>query len=289
LKAVRADAIHNLATALDYAGFDARGSHNPLSGGADLLINRQFNGNLFDFGAAELTLQGPISLQVSTGGRLLPTFDVAFTTALNAQNQATQLNYSFVTDTGPQSTTVSGSMLIDGDFSINALGFYDLTLTSSARKTIVREGTVTETNTSDSDLGPLTVSGNIFADALAVLTDPLFEQNGSENPFAAISKTLIDPNSIGIFDLASLPEVAQENVLENSSGFGPMPPAASPANGIGNVSHAIVPEPPVLILLLVGLPLIVRRACESASPFSNSNRRCGSSRSIVFGPIPSTA
>lgn len=235
VSSVRADAIHNVATALDYAGFDARGSRNPLSGGYDLLINRQFTGNVFDFGATELALQGPVSMQVSTGGRLVPGVDVSFTTAFNDRNQAVPLNYNLTTDTGPQTTTISGSTLVDGSFSINALGFYDLSLTSSSRNTVDREGRVTNSDTIDSDLGPINVSGNVFADALVVLTDPLFEQSGNENPFDTLAKVMAGPTSNGLFN-----------------------PVAS--MGTNEVAGMVVPEPTVIAFLLLGMPVVAWRS-----------------------------
>jgi hypothetical protein len=235
------DTIHNVATALDYAGFDARGSRNPLSGGVDLLVNRQFNGNLFDFGGTEVALQGPISLQMSTGGRLLPEFELSFSTAVNSRSQVSPLNFSYSSDIGPQSTVVSGSMLIDGNFSINALGFYDLSVTSSTRNTVTREGIVTDTGTFDSDLGPIVMSGNIFVDALGVLVDPLFEQAGKENPFSEISK---------LIDLEGAGSSRSNHRLDHLN-------LSHPA--MAQSSGAIVPEPSVFVLLLLGLPVIVSK------------------------------
>ena len=257
---VRADVLDDVGTGLAFSGFDVRGGRNPLSGGADLLITRQFNGSLFDFGATELTLQGPISLEVSTGGRLLPQFDVSFSTAVSGRSQPAPLNYSYVSDIGPQSTSISGSMLIDGDFSINALGFYDLTLTSSTRRTVERDGVVTDVNTFDSDIGPITLSGNIFADALAMLTDPLFEQTGRENPFSVLSKLLIDPNSAGPIELTSLPELTPDAFMEANRSFDALHPASPRAHPRGSATHMVVPEPTVLVLLLLGLPVLIHRS-----------------------------
>lgn len=232
---VHADTIHNIATGLDYAGFDARGSRNPLSGGIDLLINRQFNGNVFDFGAPELALQGPVSLQVSTGGRVIPGIDVSLTTALNDRSQAVPLNYNYSSGMGAQSTTVTGSMLVDASFSMNALGFYDLNITSSSRNTVTRDGVASSSNNVDSDIGPLSVSGNIFIDALAAVTDPLFEQSGAPNPFSALSKTVGNLHDVGF------------------SG-----PDGTPRGlGLTRSAHAVVPEPTVLVMMLVGGPLLL--------------------------------
>lgn len=247
---VKADTLHNVATALDFAGFDARGSHNPLSGGVDLLIARQFNGNLFDFGAAELLVQGPISLQLSTGGRIVPGFDVALTTAVNAQNQPTNLNYNYFVDYGPQTTSVSGSMVIDANFSINALGFYDLSLASSSRNTVEREGNVNDTSSNDSDLGPIEVSGNIFVDALGILVDPLYEQAGRQNPFETIAK-LIDLDSGLSLDLGSSKELALAGPFHSRAQS--LLPARVAVEGV------VVPEPTVLAMLLLGLPLVTFR------------------------------
>lgn len=256
---VKADTIHNVAMALDFAGFDARGSRNPLSGGVDLLINRQFNGNVFDFGGTELALQGPISLQMSTGGRILPEFDVSFSTSLNSRSQVNPLNFTYVSDIGPQSTIVTGSMLIDGRFTIDALGFYDLTLTSSRRSTVSREGIVTDSGNFDSDLGPIAVSGNIFADALAVLVDPLFEQAGRENPFNELSK-LIAGNGYGLADLISASDPDAEIFMLGQRELDFNPAGLVRGNHGRPGSNVIVPEPTVLALLLLGLPIVIHRA-----------------------------
>jgi hypothetical protein len=252
---VRADALENVGTALHFAGFDARGSRNPLSGGADLLVTRQFNGNLFDFGNAELALQGPVSLQLSTGGRVVPGFDVSLSTAVNARSQTSALSYSYSSDIGLQSTSLTGSMLIDADFSINALGFYDLTITSSNRGTVVREGRVNDSTTLDSDIGPIEVSGNVFVDLLGVLVDPLFEHAGRENPLAVVSK-LID---LDFGDHALLWNSSEDPdgvfaVLDSGEAA-----SASHEGGWTAAPAMIVPEPTALALLLLGIPAIALR------------------------------
>ena len=253
---VQADTLDNVATALDFAGFDARGSQNPLSGGVDLLVTRQFNGNVFDFGNAEFILQGPISLQLATGGRILPGFDVSLTTALNSRSQVGTLSYNYSSDIGPQSTAASGSMIIDADFSMNALGFYDLTLTSSSRNTVIREGIVNETTTNDSDLGPIEISGNIFVDAIGILVDPLYEQAGRENPFQSLSK-LIDS---GMNEHALLWNSSEVSNDIFGAFVSQRVRSLDGQVGRGLSVGAAVPEPTVLAMLLLGVPLVTRRA-----------------------------
>lgn len=255
----RADAIHNLATALSFTGFDIIGEPNPLSGGANLLITQQFNNSRFDFGSAEFTLNGPVSLGISTGGRILPVFDVSLTTAVNSQATASPLSFSSEIDYGPQIRTVSGSTLIDADFSINALGFYDFSLTYSTRSTLEREGLINDSDTYDSDVGPIRVSGNIFVDALELLTDPFFEQTGQTNPFSVLSKNMIDLQEFDLGTLLASSESTPQELAGLVHELETLQPAVTRTTHSGYIAHMVVPEPPVLVLLLVGLPVMIYR------------------------------
>lgn len=257
--ASRADTIHNIGTGLYYAGFDIIGEPNPLSGGADLLITQQFSGQVYDFGSAELTLQGPISLGISTGGRILPVFEVSLATAVNSQSESSPLSFSHVTDIGPQARSVSGSTLIDADFSINALGFYDFSLTYSTRRTVQKEGAVNASETFDSDVGPLAVSGNIFVDALELLTDPFFEQTGQVNPLSSLSKSLIDLQDFDLVGLLAMSESDLQELVGMQSESGVLHSPLARTAGQGFATGMVVPEPPVLVLLLVGLPIMIYR------------------------------
>lgn len=255
LGTAQADTLNYIGAALDYAGFDARGSRNPLSGGADLLVTRQFNGNVFDFGNTEVLLQGPVSLQVAAGGRIIPSIDLSFRTAFNARSQQSTLSYNYLTDIGPQSTSINGSMQIDAGFYVNALGFYDITLTSSNRSTITREGVNSDTETRDSDVGPVSISGNVFVDLLGVLVDPIFEQSGRENPFATMSK-LIQSDLQGHPLLWSTAQQRDENFVSLARHAAMSTPGLAGREG---ATGAVVPEPTVLAMLLLGIPVVLHR------------------------------
>lgn len=238
--------IEDVGFGLGFAGFNIQGQHNVLSGGDDFLINTNFQGNPLDFGAAELTLNGPISLGVSTSNRILPTIDIDFTTALNGRQNASPLSYSWVADVGSQTTQIDGSLLLDGRLSVNSFGFYDLEFTYSSRQSVTRDGRFADdTQTHDGDVGPINISGNIIADALAAITDPIFEAAGATNPFASFSGS------------AKLREILQ------STGD---PSSSSPAlrgiefdqpslQGFGNV----VPEPTALVLMVITIPVIAAK------------------------------
>lgn len=276
----RAETRKNLGTVLDFVGFDLIGQRNPLSGGIDFLATNTFNGSPFDFGAADLSLSGPLSLQVSTGGRLLPQFDVSLTTAVNGRTDATPLSYVFNNNIGGAlSSQVSGTVLADVNFSLNALGFYDLGITYSSRQNVTNDGLPANGGTTnDFDLGPVNISGNLYADVLAILTDPIFNQAGQTNPFDSFSGR------------AQLSEILQASAadLRNALADGSDPNGAAsaarrftadqhgfgnsgtpPGNGIGrgngngggngNANGGAVPEPAVLVFMLLGLPAIVSR------------------------------
>lgn len=259
LPLARADKLESIGLGLAYAGFDVIGTPNPLSGGADLLITRQFDQSVFDFGVTELTLQGPLSLDVSTGTRLFPSLDISFSTAVDARSNPSPLGYSLVTDIGPQLTSVSGTVLIDADLSINALGFYDMSLTYSNRRTIQQEGIVDSSQTLDADLGPINVAGNVYLDALAIVTDPLFEAAGKQNPIAALSKALINLD-IPAFSDGPLFSNSEEGLLSAGKSQSPL---LHP--GLGRDRHGkgpppgFVPEPAALFLLLLGVPVLIHR------------------------------
>ncbi|MBI4718274.1 MAG: PEP-CTERM sorting domain-containing protein [Planctomycetes bacterium] len=264
----RADVFRDIAVGLGYAGFNIEGQRNVLSNGVDLLVNTQFSGTPLDFGIGDLTLNGPISLDVRAGRRFLPTLDISLTTALSRDLAASPLAYSLSADVGNQTTDISGTLLIDADLSINSLGFYDLNLTYSSRQTVERDGRFAAgTDTNDSDVGPITVSGNIFADLLAMVTDPLFGQSGRPNPFASFSgnaqlKELFRTSAdAAVVELASaapgqspaltfLGPTLRPVGSPPRHGSAPPDPSRGPAN-------SVVPEPAVLVLMLLAAPAIV--------------------------------
>ena len=234
--------MQKVATVLDYVGFDLIGQRNPLSGGIDFLATSTFDGSPFDFGSADLSLSGPLSLQVNAGGRILPQLEVSFTTAVNGNTDATPLSYVFNVDTGFQSSQVSGTMLADVDFTLNGLGFYKLGITYSSRQSVTKDGIPANGTTNDFDLGPVNISGNLYADILAILTDPIFNQTDQTNPFEQFSGR------------AQFSEILQASARDMQTSLADGSDPSSAAKGF-----ATVPEPAVLVLMLLGMPAIVLR------------------------------
>ena len=273
--AAQADVFRNIGIGLAYAGFNIEGSKNHLSGGADFRVSRNFIGNPLDFGAWDLTFQGPISLELSTGGRVLPQLDINLTTALTGDATAAPLAYLFNFDGGGQSTQIPGTLLIDAGLSLKKFGYYDLEFTYSSRQEVERRGRFANDNeTYDFDVGPINVSGNIYADALALITQPLFERAGYGNPFASFSGSsslsglLTTSAEAAQKRLAAGSDPAKEDysALLATSPFGNpfnadpiwLESAEGAATGVQSAGDGLVPEPTVLILILLGIPAVVR-------------------------------
>jgi len=272
--------MQKVATVLDFIGFDLFGRQNPLSDGIDFLATSTFEGSPFDFGSADLSLSGPLSLQVNAGGRILPQLEVSFTTAVNGNTAATPLSYVFNVDTGFQSSQVSGTMLADVDFTLNRLGFYDLGITYSSRQTVTKEGVLAnDSTTNDYDLGPINISGNLYADILTILTDPIFDRAGQTNPFekfsgrAQLSEILLQASAMELqtaladgTDPSGAASTAKGYAtVQKGFGVGDSPPGNGfgqgngNGGGNGNTNGTTVPEPAVLVLMLLGIPAIVLR------------------------------
>lgn len=260
--AVRADWLSNIGTGLGYLGFNVEGQRNFLSGGSDLLINNNFRGTPIDYGVGNLTLAGPVSLQVSSGHRFLDTLDFSLRTAVNGNAAASPLAYSLTADVGSQAARLDGTLLMDANLSLDAFGFYDLSYTYSSMETVTRAGRFDDGSTPfNTSVGPLRIRGNVFADVLAFITDPFFQAPGAVNPFAHFSgsaqlKAIMEASA----------DAAAQRLLSNQ-GDNPMTPfpgtfgnaALFPLASVSLPQGAAVPEPAVLILMLVGLPFILRR------------------------------
>lgn len=177
------DWTNNVLLGLEEAGFQFTGGPNPLSNGGDVQITRNFQGETLDFGAMELSLNGPITTNFAYSNRIIRTVDMSFSTL------GQPLQYVYNADTGGQQVTVAGSFALDGNLSINQFGFYDLSFDLSSRQDIFQEGRFRNADgeEQDFDLGPVDVSGNIFADMLASVFDPFFDATNTVNIFANFS------------------------------------------------------------------------------------------------------
>ncbi|MEK6675752.1 MAG: hypothetical protein AABZ47_08865 [Planctomycetota bacterium] len=266
----QADVFRDLALGLGAAGFDLQGQQNYLSGGIDFLTTNTFTGEQLDLGTTDLTLNGPLSFSVSTGGRGLSELELSFRTAVNSTSGASPLQYVLNSDVGNQSAQINGSLLLDGRMTFNGFGFYDLDMQYSSRQTITQDGVFAKgTTQSDQDVGPINISGNIYVDILATITDPLFVRAGTVNIFSQFSgrdqlqKALAD-------DLESAgPDVALTQLTTNpaveraiTSSLSQLFPNFGDQTAFADSGIRVVPEPAVLLLMLLGAPLVLHRSLK---------------------------
>lgn len=265
----RAGFIDEAAFALGYIGFNIEGQRMPLGDGFDLLVSRTFVGDPLDFGPWDVTLQGPLSLSVNVGGRGLREWEISLNTAANENVASSPLSYVLNVDGGSQETQVRGNLFIDGDLKINNFGFYELNLAYSSRQTAVNDGRFANSERDfDFDVGPIVVTGNIYADILAVLTEPLFQAAGRPNPFANFSATSKIQDALELA-LGDFPQQLADGLLDPVSNVAAarlaaleitLPSAAAPHSGANTV-----PEPAVLFLMAAVIPVLLLRRRKPAA------------------------
>lgn len=177
--AAQAELYRDVARGLSLFDFRFSGERNILGDGITVNADAFYNNRRFDFGFADLTLTGAIRGSAGFTKRGLPAFNFSLNSA------GTPLSYTFNVNNGIQDLTATGSVLINMNTRINALGFYDQTLQISNRGQFATDGFgLVDSGTLDYDVGPINLSGNVFADAVAALTQPFYSATGTQNPFA---------------------------------------------------------------------------------------------------------
>jgi PEP-CTERM motif len=277
----------NVVEALRFSGFVVDRNRSDVSNSSIAVAGQNFRGNTVDLGDFNLTLNGPVSAMIETGGRRIPTLDLTLSTGLlnvNPNQVATvgaaqPLSYTLAFDSGTNTTDIVGNMLFDARFSVNAFGSYDLKAQFSNRETTLVDGRFDEASGSnfDVDLGPIDIEGNLVADLLATITDPFFQASGFENVFALFSgRTFREQESesliAGLLAKVDAGKAITEDELSAvtamsvvASVLGDAFPDiafladASLPDGGGDASASAVPEPATLMLALAGAGLAFRR------------------------------
>ncbi len=289
----RAGFWENLSSALSFVanprGDGARTgfyvvSYEPLMDGWRVDWGRSFGPdaigrpNSLDFGPVDLTFNsGSLRWSAQFNRRLLPGADFdLFTPA--------PLDYTLTLNTGFQNATVEGQIDIASAGHINMLGFYDFELDVSNRGDFEIDGFFSEDDGDiNFDIGPINVSGNIFADVLAAVTDPFFTAAGVDNPFTQFSQratkqALYDATADALRERLAAGEILSDQEIESlidatvlSAVLGGVEPDMSlletalmrdseqvaADKGLVATGGDIVPEPATVALLAA--PLLARR------------------------------
>jgi len=265
---------------LDYAGFAFAGDYNPLSDGHTLTTVRNFQATPIDLGFVDLTLNGPVGATVTTSNRFVRGVDFAF----SAGTPDAPLSYVYTADIGANEVQIGGSQVLGLNGSINEWGWYDLRFQFSSRQEILSTGRFANSDGEfiDYDIGPINISGNLFADLLATITDPFYEAAGYENIFALFSGRTMREDALAstvsglqakVASGASLTEKEVSDLVQmaiESRIHGDDVPDLSflqesmnleqPSRMVLSSSHTPpVPEPATLLLLLAPLAALRRR------------------------------
>jgi hypothetical protein len=267
-----ADIWGDIAVALDYANFNLFGQRNYLSGGAEFVVNNQFQGNELDFGSWQMTLDGPVSFGFNTGGRGLSNLEITFQTALTSDRSPEALDYDVVFDVGGQRSEVAGSVFLDSRLWLNGFGFYELELDYSSRQTITGEGRFNnDQQINDFDVGPIDIRGNIFADLLDLILAPLFGDNPS--PFDSFSGRAQLAKLFDLSEPMNDPIVLKGRLFETGLA-GTLDPfvidralnlettGLASLNGMHTDQQlgTSIPEPATLVLMMVGAAFVASRS-----------------------------
>lgn len=261
----RAGFVNTAVRGLELAGFTYFSEDNLLTGGREFLATNTFNGNPVEYGPWSLTLQGPLSTGFSVANRPFQSFEFTFGTAASGSAAASPLTYSLDYNLGNQSASLSGSLLIDGGARIDRLGFYSINLDVSSRATVANSGRGTNSTEFDLNLGPVNIAGNVFIDALAILTAPLFDGAGVESPFASLTarnqlQAIVDAQTTELLELLQNGITPGDTTAQRGFSLALADQAAGRAGSLPlNTSGIVVPEPTLLVLMLAGIPFLERR------------------------------
>jgi hypothetical protein len=250
---------------------------NPLGAGADVTLTRTFvqgqANSTFDFGDFLLMLDGPVTIQGGIGGRL----DRTIFAGIQIGNPGNPLSYAVNYDIAGTEAVLQGQTVFTGRFEVDQFGFYELDLRGSNREVFNSAGRAGELNNVETgwDVGPFDIEGNLFADLLATITDPLFEATNTQNFFEVFSGRALRESNLeaqaalvreqiagGEADPASIEALL--GAASASQLLGDELPDLSFVEG-GGIASAVraqmgsVPEPSSLMILLGGSVAVLRR------------------------------
>lgn len=271
-------------TFINSAGFQVNGARagrvrivpNRFGNGHRFELDRIFGNDatgrpeVFDLGNLELELSGALSMTGQYTARGIPT--------ASGQSNITNMVYSFRGKTGGQDFELSGTLDMTNQFEVNPFGFYEVAFEfNQTNSQIDFEGLAIDGDRdTDFDIGPISVKGNIFFDAIvAVLAsfgvdtadlegvfpkspiDRVTEEirNSLEKQAEVLGQQVLNEQMVGRFGEALENGHGQARSETAASAMGPVAPANQAARGSSNV-----PEPGTLALFaLLGLTMLARR------------------------------
>lgn len=241
---------------------------NAPGDGWDLELDRSFG--VDSRGRPEVLDLGLMELQLTGATQMTAGFTRRGMMVGNLNVTANNLNYSLSAKTGGQDAQLTGTLNAGAAVEINQLGFYTVNLTvTNAGSQLTLDGAIANvSDTTDFDIGPIAIEGNIFFDGFVALLSSFgvdtteLERLTPDSPIDQITDAIQEQlqqnalvagvsfdNDTFTFNALALPAEGGSSVAAGD----PFSVSAAEREGLA------VPEPSALILMAIGLAACVAR------------------------------
>jgi len=234
----QAGIVKNLLYGLGAANLQPRIQRDLLADGWRLDFGQNFINQEYDFGNAQLTLNGPLEGNFSISQRGIDEFEYHINTPAG-------LTFDFLEFDGVNKIQVQdGSAYISQDFTINKYGFYDLQLSMSVRGTLISDDPLALSKPLDFDIGPINIHGHWLVDVFNLLI--------GKNIGYILPGGATDTIVMGYYQEKNLQQLIADEVVKKI-------PDVEDESLQMTAPMIPLPEPGILTLILVGAGAIIRK------------------------------
>jgi hypothetical protein len=232
LQAQASERFDNFRYAMGIAGFGQQLTRNVVADGWTYDFGQTFSNTEYDFGNAELTLNGTMVGQAVISNRGIPEIELNLSTP-------TGIFYDLLATDGPNKLTIdNGFFNVEQKIIINQYGGYNIQMRVTNQGTLVCGDSCDETAL-NFDIGPIDVNGHWLVD---VVNLTLGQWCGFTLPGGGLDQIVLGWEQLMQDQMAQVAGSVESN---------PQVPAG--------ITVAAVPEPVCLSLLVLGAGIMVGR------------------------------